>query len=113
MSEIKSTTPIPPRGIGNIKWYDLLKGMYYTGIGAILALVSFVVKGILTETPHLPTWVEILPFVQTIVFTVGGYLVGQLGVNNVGQILTKDKSTVRIDVDTLNDLKNQDDSTKT
>ena len=105
MSEEKSITPLPPKGIGSIKWYDLLKGMYYTAIGAVLALISYVVTGILTETPHLPSWVEILPYVKTIVFTIGGYLVGQLGVNNVGQILTKDKETVKIDVDTLQDLK--------
>ena len=34
-----------------------------------------------------------------------GYLVGKFGVNNVGQILKKDKEVIPIAKDTLSDLK--------
>lgn len=97
------------KGIGNIKWADLSKGLYYASIGTILTLVGFIVESILTEHPHFPSWVEILPYIKGVVASLGGYIVGKFGVNNVGQVLQKDKEVVRIDVDTLDDLKENQD----
>ena len=98
-------TPLPPEGFGKIKWHDLAKGLYYAVIGSVLTLLGFLVEGILTETPHLPTWVEILPYIKGVTATIGGYILGQFGINNVGQILKKNKEVVKIDVNTLEDLK--------
>jgi len=95
----------PTKGLGNINWRDLWKGLYYAAIGQLLALIGFLFMSLLQETPHFPTWVEWLPYVKGTVVAIGGYLAGKLGVNNVGQILKKDRPIVRVDVETLNDLK--------
>jgi hypothetical protein len=97
--------PPPPKGLGTINWRDLWKGLYYAAIGQILALIAFLVTSLLQEIPHFPTWVEWLPYIKGTAVAIGGYLAGKFGVNNVGQILKKDRPVVKIDVETLNDLK--------
>lgn len=99
------TATIPPKGLGNINWNDLWKGLYYAAIGQILALIGFFVSGLLTEHPHFPTWAEWLPYIKSTLYAIGGYLAGKFGVNNVGQILTKDKPIVRVDAEALDELK--------
>ncbi|MEO7048951.1 MAG: hypothetical protein ABI091_26850 [Ferruginibacter sp.] len=110
MSE--NATTIPPKGLGSIKWNDLLKGVYYASIGQFLALGGFLISGILTDHPHFPTWVEWLPYVKATVYAIGGYIAGKFGVNNVGQIFTKDKPVVHVDAAELDSLKQQAEANK-
>lgn len=105
MSELKNAEVVPARGIGSLKWNDLLKGLYYAIIGQVLYLIGFFFSSLLQEHPHLPTWAEWLPYLKPVVIQIGGYIVGKLGVNNVGQILTGDKSVVHVDAEEYNDLK--------
>ena len=111
MSEIAST--VPPKGLGNVRWKDLLKGIYYSCFTQIIALIAFLVNGLLQEHPHFPTWVEWLPLVKLNVYAIGGYLAGKLGVNNVGQIFQKDKSVVHVDAEQLASLQEQVNEKKT
>lgn len=102
MAQIAST--IPAKGLGSIRWRDLTKGLYYAAIGQILALFGFLFTGLLQEHPHFPSWVEWLPYVKATLYAIGGYLAGKLGVNNVGQILQKDKPVVHVDATDLKEL---------
>ena len=105
MAETHTPTPPPPKGIGTIQLRDFIKGLYYAGIGQVLLLAGFVVSSLLQEKPVFPTWAESLPYIQSLAATLGGYILGKFGVNNVGQILTRDKEVVKIDVNTLENLK--------
>lgn len=107
MSEIATT--VPPKGLGNVRWKDLVKGIYYACIGQILALIGFMFTGLLQEHPHFPTWVEWLPYVKATLYAIGGYIAGKLGVNNVGQIFQKDKPVVHVDANQLASLQEQAD----
>jgi len=104
------TATIPPKGLGSLKLADLWKGLYYAASAQILALIYFLFEQLLTEHPHFPTWIEWLPYVRATVFAILGYLVAKLGVNNVGQIFTKDKPIVRVDAQALDELKAKADS---
>lgn len=103
-------TTIPPKGYGNIRWNDLLKGVYYAIIGQVLYLVSFFVNSVLQEHPHFPAWAEWLPYIKPIALQIGGYLIGKLGVNNVGQIGKRDKEIVHVGKDQLQELTDKVDT---
>lgn len=110
---MSDTTPaIPPKGLGTLQWRDLLKGVYYAAIGQLLALGGFFLTSVLQEHPHFPSWVEWLPYVKATLYAIGGYITGKLGVNNVGQIFTKDKPIVHVDAQALEELKEKADSAK-
>lgn len=100
-------TTVPPKGLGSIQWKDFLKGLYYAIIGNVIYLVSFFISSLLQETPHFPTWAEWLPYIKGIAAAFGGYIVGKLGVNNVGQIFQKDKQIVHVDANDLKELENK------
>lgn len=102
-------TPPPPKGIGTIQLRDFVKGLYYAGIGQVLLIGGFVISSLLQEKPVLPTWEQYLPYLQSLATTLGGYILGKFGINNVGQILTRDKEVVKIDVATLENLKEKAD----
>lgn len=101
---------IPPKGLGSLQWRDLFKGLYYAAIGQVLALAGFLVTSLLQDHPHFPSWIEWLPYVKATIYAIGGYVAGKLGVNNVGQILTKDKPLVRVDAAALDELKQKAES---
>ena len=96
---------IPPRGLNSIKWQDLLKGVYYAAIGQLVYLIIYFGDSILQATPHFPTWSEYVPYLKAVFVSIGGYLLGKLGINNVGQIFTSDKAVVKMDVNSVNELK--------
>ena len=96
---------VPPKGLGSIKWQDILKGVYYAAIGQLVYLAIYFGNSILQATPHFPTWAEYVPYLKAVFASIGGYILGKLGVNNVGQIFTSDKPVVRMDVNAVNELK--------
>ena len=104
------TASIPPKGLGAIQWRDILKGVYYAASAQIIALIYFGIGQIFVPNPHWPTWVEWLPYLKAAVMAIVGYIIAKLGVNNVGQIFTKDKPIVRVDAQALDELKAKADS---
>jgi len=103
MSENGTTFPV--KGLGNIRWKDLWKSLYYAAASQIVALILFFCDSLLQAHPHFPTWIEWLPYVKATFAAIAGYIIAKFGVNNVGQILQKDQPVVHIDVDSLNELK--------
>lgn len=108
---IENGTTLPPKGLGTIRLRDVLKSLYYACGMQIVALIAFLVSGLLQEHPHFPTWAEWLPYVRATVYAIGGYIGGKLGINNVGQIFTKDKPVVHVDAQELASLRQQANET--
>lgn len=106
MSEIATT--VPPKGFGSLQARDWLKGLYYAVIGQLVIMLYFLVDNLLQEHPHWPTWAEWLPSVKAFVSTFAGYVLGKIGVNNVGQLFQKDKPIVHVAADELKALLNKD-----
>lgn len=93
-----ATNIIPPKGLGSVDVIkSFLKGLYYAIIGQVIYVVVFLIDSFLQEHPHLPTWVEWLPYIKPIVYQIAGYIIGKLGVNNVGEIFTRNKPVVQVD----------------
>ncbi len=99
MSELATT--IPPKGYGSLQARDWLKGLYYAVVGSIVLMFYFLVENLLQEHPHWPTWNEWLPLIKGFVQAFAGYIIGKIGVNNVGQIFQKDKPIVHVDAEDL------------
>lgn len=102
----QNETNKPSKGLGKIYWRDILQSLYYGSIPQIFAIIAFLSESIIAENPHFPTWVEWLPYVKATAGVMGSIIVGKFGINNIGQILKKDKDVVKIDVDTLENLEN-------
>src|SRR5690242_4551739 len=96
----ENATTVPPKGLGTIKISDFWKG-------ALMAFGTSLLGGIyfLLTKDHFPTWAEFQPYLQAAIAAFIMYILKNLGTNNVGQLLTKDKPVVHVDVETLNDLK--------
>lgn len=106
---MERATTVPPKGLWNIRWFDVLKSLYYACVTQIVALVVFLFASLLQEHPHFPTWAEWLPYIRATVYAMGGYIAGKLGINNVGQILQKDKPVVHVDAVELDTLQQKAD----
>lgn len=102
MGEI--ATHIPPGGLGKIHARDFIKGLYYACCGQMLGMLYFAFDSILQETPIWPTWAEWVPYLRAFLLTVSGYVLGKLGVNNVGEILKKNKPIVAVHADDLQEV---------
>lgn len=101
----ENATTIPPQGLGKLKLNDFWKG-------ALIAFGTSVLSGayFLLTKDHFPTWVEFQPYLQTAVAAFIMYVLKNLGTNNVGELLQKDKPVVHVDAQQLDDLKAKADS---
>jgi hypothetical protein len=97
MSETASS--IPPSGLGSLKWSDLWKGLIKTVSGL---LVGLIIKTI--QDGELPTYAEISPLLEACVYFIVGYLGINAGTNNVGQLFTKNKPTVKVPAKELDEV---------
>lgn len=106
MSETKQTLKAPATGLGQIAfWSDLGKGLYYACAGQIIALLTYLGNSVMQEQPHFPnTWVEWYPYVKNIVYAAAGYVFAKFGINNVGQILQRNKDVLLVPKDHLDEL---------
>ena len=100
-------TKVPPKGLWSLQARDFLKGLYYAVVGQLVIMIYFLIQNLLQEHPHWPTWAEWLPSVKAFVSTFAGYILGKIGVNNVGEIFTKDKPVVHVDATDLKNLENK------
>lgn len=101
----ETTTPLPPRGLGNVQWSDVLKGFVKVAGGLILALVLTTLRN-----KAWPTYEQIEPILEVGATFFLSYLGINAATNNVGQIFKKDQPTVPIGVDKLKDLQTKADS---
>ena len=101
MAQEDSTT-VPPKGLGSLHISDFWKGAFITVGGIVLSgLYALVTQD------HFPTWPEFRPYLQSAAGAFIMYIGKNLATNNVGQMFKPDKPVVKVDVETLNDLKDK------
>lgn len=100
MSQIAQT--IPPRGLGNIQLSDFWKGL-------LLAALTNVLLGTyaIINTGAWPTHADWMTMLKSTLAIIISYLLKNLGTNNVGEILQKDKPVVHVDATDLKELEKQ------
>ena len=98
----QNSTVVPPHGLGNIHLSDFWKSLF-------LAAIVNVLLGLypILSASHWPTITDLQGMAKSTVAIIVGYLIKNLSTNNVGQILTKDKPTVNVEVASLNKLEDK------
>lgn len=97
MAQIAST--IPPKGLGSIQLSDFWKGLLLAALTNILLSLYAIIN-----TGAWPTHADWITMLKATLAIVISYLLKNLGTNNVGQILQKDKSVVHVDATDLKEL---------
>lgn len=97
-----ATATIPPKGLGSLKLSDFWKSLFLAALmNVLLSLYTIINSGAL---PTHADWIMMLKSTSAIILA---YLIKNLGTNNVGEMFTKDKPVVSVDVKHLEDLKEQ------
>lgn len=96
----QDATTVPPKGLGTLKLSDFWKSLFLAAIVNILLVIYPIIQG-----GHWPTIVDLQDMLKSTVAIIIGYLLKNLGTNNVGQILTKDQPVVKAEVKSLDELK--------
>ena len=95
----QDATTIPPKGLGKIGLNDFWKSLLIAAISnVLLGLYTIVQSG---NFPGKEDW--IVMFKSTIAIIIS-YLLKNLGTNNVGQILQKDKPVVMVSAKKLEEV---------
>ena len=98
-------TTVPPKGLGTIKLSDFWKSLLLAALtNVLLALYAIINSG------AMPTQADWIAIAKTTAAIIIAYLLKNLGTNNVGQILTKDKPVVVADQKSLDKLEAKADS---
>lgn len=100
----ETTTSIPPSGIGRLHWNDLLKGLIKSSSGLI---VGILIKTL--QDKSIPSYAEIEPLLEAVVYFFVGYLGINAATNNVGQMFTQDKPVVVVGAEKLENLQQKAD----
>ena len=93
---------IPPKGLGSIQLSDFWKGL-------LLAALTNVLLGTyaIINTGAFPTHADWMTMLKSTLAIVIAYLLKNLGTNNVGELMTKDKPVVHVDATDLEKLENK------
>lgn len=85
-------TTIPPKGLGKIQISDFWKSL-------LLAALSNVLLGVyaIINTGAFPTQADWIVMLKSTLAIIIAYILKNLGTNNVGEILKKDKPVVLVD----------------
>ena len=91
-----------PKGLGSIQISDFWKSLFLAAIvNVLLGLYPIISSG------QWPTTTDLQAMAKSTVAIIIGYLIKNLSTNNVGQILTKDKPTINVDVSTITKLQDE------
>ena len=97
MGQIAST--IPPKGLGSIHLSDFWKGLLLAALTNVLLSVYAIIN-----TGAWPTHADWVTMLKATLAIVISYLLKNLGTNNVGEFLKKDKPIVHVDAEELKTL---------
>lgn len=98
----QNATTIPPKGLGAIQLSDFWKSLFLAAIVNILLVLYPIIEG-----GHWPTSADLQDMLKSTVAIIIAYLIKNLSTNNVGEILTKDKSVVTVAKQDLKDLQDK------
>jgi hypothetical protein len=87
----EQATTIPPKGLGTIKLSDFWKSLLLAALSNILLSLYTIIN-----SGALPTHADLITMLKTTSAIILSYLLKNLGTNNVGQLLTKDKPVVTV-----------------
>ena len=92
----QDASTIPPGGLGKLHFNDFWKSLIYSAItNALLTLYPIINAG------SWPTSNDLHVMVKTTVAMIIAYLLKNLGTNNVGEFLKKDKPTIEVSAEKL------------
>lgn len=100
---METTSRVPPKGLWKLQATDFLKGLWLAVSSGILALGYF----IMSNHFKLPTMEQAEPYLQAIGAGFFAYIAKNLGTNNVGEFLKKDKPVVKVGAEKLETLKKE------
>lgn len=92
-------TTIPPSGLGKIQLSDFWKGLLLAALTNILLGAYAIIN-----TGAWPTHADWMTMAKSTLAIVIAYLLKNLGTNNTGELLQKDKPVVRVDAEELQKL---------
>lgn len=89
---MQTASTIPPKGLGSIQLSDFWKSL-------LLAALSNVLLGLysIIQTGAFPTQADLMIMLKSTLAIIISYLLKNLGTNNVGELLKKDKPTIVVD----------------
>ena len=98
----QTATTDTTKGIGNLQLSDFWKSLFLAAIVNVLMVLYPIIQG-----GHWPTSEDLSDMLKSTVAIIIAYLIKNLSTNNVGQILSKDKPVVKIEVEKLEELKTE------
>lgn len=99
------STTVPPKGLGNLRLADFIKGAALSCSAQLLAMLDFWFRA-----DHFPAYTEWQPYIKATIYFFVLYLFKNFGTNNVGQFLKADKPIVHVDKEQLEQLQQKADS---
>lgn len=102
------TATIPPKGLGSIQLSDFWKSLLIAALSNVLLSLYAIIN-----TGDFPTHADWIVMLKSTLAIIISYLLKNLGTNNVGQLLQKDKPVVHVDAVELQDLQDKVDVAET
>ncbi len=91
---------VPPKGLYTLQVSDFVKGLGFVLFGNLAAALIFLIR-----QDHWPSWVEWQPYAESALTVFLAYIGKNFFTNNVGEVFTQDKPVVKVDIETLDNLK--------
>lgn len=92
----QSSTTVPPKGLGSIQLSDFWKGLLLAALTNVLLSLYAIIN-----TGAWPTHADWINMFRATLAIIIAYLLKNLGTNNVGELLQKDKPVVSVEKEGL------------
>lgn len=101
----QNASTIPPKGFGKLHINDFWKSLLYSAITNMLLFLYPIINA-----GNWPTTLDFQNMSKTTAAMIIAYLLKNLGTNNVGEFLKKDKPVMLVNADNLNELQEKADN---
>lgn len=99
----QTASPIPPKnGIGTLQLSDFWKSLLIAALSNVLLSLYSIIN-----TGNFPTHADLIVMLKSTIAIVISYILKNLGTNNVGQFLSKDKPVIAVDKQYVENLKDK------
>ena len=95
----QEASTIPPKGLGALGWKDIFKSAFLAAIANILLGLYAIIN-----TGLWPTQADLIVMLKSTAAIILSYLIKNLGTNNVGEFLKKDKPVVAVSAEKLDTI---------